>query len=48
MLLADGEFQTQAARAIVSGIESFLADPATAAKAPTVQKQGHLGGPTGS
>ena len=32
MLLADGEFQSQAARAIVAGIEGFLAAPAAASK----------------
>lgn len=48
MLLADGDFQSQAARAIVSGIESFLTAPATSAKGPSVQKQGQLGGPSGS
>ena len=48
ILLADTDFQAQAARAIVSGIETFLSAPPTAAKVPQVQKEGRAGGPRGS
>jgi N-acetylmuramoyl-L-alanine amidase len=48
ILLADGYFQAQAARAIVSGIESFLSAPASAAKGPAVQKVGRAGNTRGS
>jgi N-acetylmuramoyl-L-alanine amidase len=46
ILLADGEFQTQAARAIVGGIEAYMAAPATTAKgerSSKVQKEGRAG-----
>jgi hypothetical protein len=44
MLLADRDFQTQAARAIVTGIESFLTDPAPTARQERPRVQG-AGGP---
>lgn len=44
MLLADRDFQTQAARAIVTGIESYLTDPTPTARQERPRVQG-AGGP---